>query len=227
MLQLFKRLGILMELTIGCFLPWKLRCKYSEFLMKLGGRIPINFGSQIIEDKQRNFEKYLLSGAFYVKEGKFKKATEELSRALEIDPNNYRVAYIYHLLSICYNYKGESDRSLEKMNQKFQPRRIVVQNKINMDSVYTPSENVVAREVQGEFIIIPITSGIADLEDEIFTLNETGRVIWNKLDGKKSLQKVVAELASEFEGPVNEVEKDVLGLAKELLKRKILIEAKG
>ena len=100
-----------------------------------------------------------------------------------------------------------------------------METKINIDSVCAISKDLVARDVQGEFIIIPITSGIGDLEDEIFTLNETGRAIWNKLDGKKSLKDVAGCLSKEFDTPLKEIEKDVLGLAAELLKRKMLIKA--
>jgi len=98
--------------------------------------------------------------------------------------------------------------------------------KVNLSTKYKPSEDVVAREVQGEFIIIPITSGIGDLEDEIFSLNETGRAIWAKLDGKKALKGIVRELESEFEFETGEIEKDVLGITEELLKRKMLVESK-
>ena len=97
---------------------------------------------------------------------------------------------------------------------------------VSLKGVYVPSEEVVARQIQGEFIIIPITSGVGDLEDEIFTLNETGRAIWDKLDGKKSLEKIVEELALDFEGSVSEIEKDILGLTEELLKRKMLVEVR-
>ena len=98
--------------------------------------------------------------------------------------------------------------------------------KASIEKVYTPSEDVVAREVQGEFIIVPITSGIADLEDEIFSLNETGHAIWHRLDGKRSLKDLADDLALEFEAPKNEIEKDVLGLTEELFKRKMLVEVK-
>lgn len=98
---------------------------------------------------------------------------------------------------------------------------------VRLDSIcMIPSENVVVREIQGELIIVPITSGIGDLEDEIFTLNETGRAIWDKLDGKRRLGDVVDSLLAEFEASREDVEKDVLGLVKELLKRKMLIEFK-
>ena len=101
-----------------------------------------------------------------------------------------------------------------------------METKINMNCIYKPSEDVVARDVQGEFIIIPITSGIGDLEDEIFSLNATGRAIWERLDGKRSLKDLADDLEAEFEAPEIEIEKDVLGLTKELLKRKMLVEVR-
>lgn len=101
-----------------------------------------------------------------------------------------------------------------------------MESKVNLNVIYAPSEDIATREVQGEFIIIPITSGIGDLEDEIFTLNDTGCAIWNKLDGKRSLKDVVDSLSLEFEDCAKELEKDVLGLVEELLKRRMLIEVK-
>ncbi len=100
-----------------------------------------------------------------------------------------------------------------------------METKADSNKIYKPSEDVVAREVQGEFIIIPITSGIGDLEDEIFTLNETGRAIWNEFDGKRPLKDAIVDLSSKFEGSDSEIEKDVLGLTEELLKRKMVVEA--
>lgn len=101
-----------------------------------------------------------------------------------------------------------------------------METKISLDAIYQLSEDVVAREVQGEFLIIPITFGIGDLEDEIFTLNETGRAIWDNLDGKKTLKEVAKDLSRDFEASFEEIEKDVLGLAAELLKRRMLVETK-
>jgi len=95
---------------------------------------------------------------------------------------------------------------------------------IRMDSVYAPSEDVVAREIEGEIIIVPLVAGIGDMEDELFTLNETGKIIWGRLDGKKTLDAVVAELAHEFNAPKEEIVRDVVGFAQELLKRSMLIE---
>ena len=99
-----------------------------------------------------------------------------------------------------------------------------MKSSIKLNGIYKPSENVVAREVQEEFVIIPITSGIGNLEDEIFSLNKFGKAIWDKLDGKRSLKDLAEMLALQFKGPTTEIEKDVLGLSEELLKRKIIVK---
>jgi hypothetical protein len=98
--------------------------------------------------------------------------------------------------------------------------------KVNLNGTYKPSEEIVAREVQGEFIIIPLTGGVGNLEDELFSLNQTGKAIWDKLNGKKTLKEISAELAKEYASSGAKVEKDVLGITAELLKRKMLVEAK-
>ena len=101
-----------------------------------------------------------------------------------------------------------------------------MESKVNLNSILKPSDEVVARDIQGETVIIPITSGVGNLEDEIFTLNKTGRALWEKLDGTKKLKAIAKELSLDFQGSLEEIEKDVLGLSQELLKRKVVIENK-
>ena len=96
--------------------------------------------------------------------------------------------------------------------------------KDKMDAVYTPSEDIVARSIEGELIIVPLVAGIGDLEDELYTLNETGKAVWDRLDGKKKLKEVLAEISAEFDAPAGEIEKDLLGLLEELVRRKIVAE---
>ena len=99
--------------------------------------------------------------------------------------------------------------------------------KIGMSDVYAPSADVVAREIEGEIIIIPIASGIGDLEDELYTLNPTGRLIWAKLDGKKNLKTIAAEMAAEHESSPGEIEEDVAGFVGELVTRGIVVKSGG
>ncbi len=95
---------------------------------------------------------------------------------------------------------------------------------VRMDAVYTPSDDIVAREIEGELIIIPLVAGIGDIEDELYTLNETGKDIWDQLDGKTTLQEVVETLLQDYDAQLPEVEQDVIGLVKELVKRRMLVE---
>lgn len=95
---------------------------------------------------------------------------------------------------------------------------------IRMDAAYSPSEDVVARVIEGELIIVPLVAGIGDMEDELFTLNETGRAIWDRLDGKTHLGEVIAALAQDYDAPPGEIEGDVRGLMEELLRRRMVVE---
>ena len=94
---------------------------------------------------------------------------------------------------------------------------------VSPDKIYVPSEDIVAREIEGEIIIVPLVAGIGDMEDDLYTLNETGHAVWKRLDGKKTLDEVAADLSEEFEG--EEIFQDVVGFVNEMVRRRILVEA--
>ena len=97
---------------------------------------------------------------------------------------------------------------------------------IRMDACFAPSEDIVAREIENEMIIVPISAGIGDAEDELYSLNDTGRAIWKLLDGRCSVKEICARLQLDFAAPAAEIEKDVKGLLTELLKRRMVVEQK-
>ena len=96
---------------------------------------------------------------------------------------------------------------------------------VTLDTVCAPSTDVVAREIEGEIIIVPLVAGIGDSDDELYTLNETARAIWQKLDGRRTLGEVTAGLAQEFDTSQAELEADVLGFAAEMARQGILAVA--
>jgi hypothetical protein len=96
--------------------------------------------------------------------------------------------------------------------------------KIELGRSYRPSNDVVVREIEGEIVIVPLTSGIGDIEDELLSLNETGRAIWERLDGSRPLAEVVAELEAEYEGGEGLVQSDVVGFLQELFDRRMIVE---
>jgi len=91
---------------------------------------------------------------------------------------------------------------------------------------YAVSPDVISREIEGELIIIPLVSGMGNLEDELYTLNESGKAIWKMLDGTRNLKTIAEELAAECDAPSGEIEDDVLGLARELLERGMCVEVR-
>jgi hypothetical protein len=99
--------------------------------------------------------------------------------------------------------------------------------KVSKQGIYSVSENVVAREIEGEIIIVPLVGGIGDLEEDLFTLNESGKAIWDRLDGCRTLNEVITQLSAEYQAAAGEIERDVLGLVQELLDRRILIAAES
>ncbi len=93
---------------------------------------------------------------------------------------------------------------------------------VENNDICVPSDDIVAREIEGELIIVPLTSGIGDLEDELFTLNNTAKAIWENLNGKKTVEDIISDLLHKYKAEPEKIEQDVKGLLKELLKRKII-----
>jgi hypothetical protein len=102
-----------------------------------------------------------------------------------------------------------------------------VDTDIRLNQVYVPSDDIVARDIEGELIIVPMVAGIGDMEDEIFTLSDSGKDIWRRLDGKTTLAGVVKALATEYSAQPDEIESDVIGLVEELVRRKMLVVKPG
>ena len=98
---------------------------------------------------------------------------------------------------------------------------------IRMEAAYIPSGDVVAREIEGELIIVPLAAGIGDTDDELYTMNETGKALWARLDGKRTLREITRGLAEEYEAPPGEIEEDVRGLMTELMRRKMVVVQPG
>jgi len=98
---------------------------------------------------------------------------------------------------------------------------------VSWEKRYTPSGDVVAREIAGEVVIVPLVAGMGETDDDLFTVNVTGREIWRRLDGTKTLRQVADELRDGFAAPREVIEKDLLGFVGELLRRRMVAEVAG
>lgn len=75
--------------------------------------------------------------------------------------------------------------------------------------------DVILREVAGERILVPIRSGLADLQ-AIFAINAVGACIWEQLDGARSLDEVLATVLERFEVPASEASADIADFIEQL-----------
>jgi hypothetical protein len=93
---------------------------------------------------------------------------------------------------------------------------------IRFDDKYKISNNVVTRKIEGETIIIPLVADVGNPDEELYTLNESGKLIWEHLNGQKTLAVISEELAQQHDAPLASVQEDVLGFVSELADRKIV-----
>jgi hypothetical protein len=63
------------------------------------------------------------------------------------------------------------------------------------------------RSVAGETILVPIRAGAGDME-HVFTLNESGKAIWQMLESPKRLEQIVDGLLQEFDVSEDDARKD-------------------
>lgn len=96
--------------------------------------------------------------------------------------------------------------------------------KINIKQYYSISDNLVSKEIEGELVIVPLISGIGNLDSEMYSLNRTGSAVWKKLDGKSSIENILHELVEEFDSEFNLLKNDIIELMEDLLKKELIFE---
>jgi hypothetical protein len=95
---------------------------------------------------------------------------------------------------------------------------------IDLNKCYRVSEDVIAREIEGELIIVPLKSGVGNLDSEMYALNQTGIAIWKLLDGNLSLNGVINALSAEYNAPQSEINADVIELIQALIQKGLVLE---
>ena len=77
------------------------------------------------------------------------------------------------------------------------------------------SQEVVARVIAGETLIIPVRANVADL-GSIYSFNETGTLIWSLLDSPRTLAELSSAVAQRYEVEAGVAEQDVKTFVAEL-----------
>jgi len=83
-------------------------------------------------------------------------------------------------------------------------------------AIYSKHPDYVQRDVAGECILVPIRRTLTDA-NSIYVLNETGAALWNRIDGQRSAQDIMADFCNEFEIETDQLVKDFTSLLDDLL----------
>jgi hypothetical protein len=92
-----------------------------------------------------------------------------------------------------------------------------------LEKVYKKSTSIVSRRIGDEYILVPIRQDVGDLES-IYTLNETGALIWELIDGKLKVGEIKESLLEAFEVKPEEAEKDLIEHLQQLEGIQAIIE---
>ena len=79
-------------------------------------------------------------------------------------------------------------------------------------------DKVTYRNIDGEAVILNLDNG------HYYSLNDVGTKIWEYINNQKSLCEILDLLKEEYKVPAKKLQKDLLGLLKDLQKER-LVEA--
>ena len=90
-----------------------------------------------------------------------------------------------------------------------------------LESILSQSTTIVTRKTGNEYVLVPITNNIADM-NSVYTLNETGAFIWEQIDGKRNVGEIIKILISEYDIDIKNAEKDVFSFIDNMSKYLII-----
>ncbi len=82
-----------------------------------------------------------------------------------------------------------------------------------------PTHSVVSETVEGQTILLNTKNGA------YFSLNSTGSFLWERLDGRTTLGDIASALATLCEVDTSITEPDVIDLATELWRERLIVPA--
>lgn len=80
-----------------------------------------------------------------------------------------------------------------------------------LDKSFVKDDNLMARNIAGETLIVPIRNSIGDL-NSIYTLNEVGALIWQMIDERTRVNQIVEAVSAEYDVTADEAAQDVIEL---------------
>ena len=86
-----------------------------------------------------------------------------------------------------------------------------------------PDREFVTRRIADETIIVPVVSGVGDL-DAIFTLNTVGARIWGLVEAPMAVDAIVTHLVEEYDVTREQAERDVAEFLDKLTAAGLIVD---
>jgi hypothetical protein len=93
---------------------------------------------------------------------------------------------------------------------------------VTSDVRFIRNQEVVSRKIEGELIIVPIRSGVGDL-NSLYTLNPVGSVLWDYMTEGHTIGEMVQRICEEFEVTKIQAEQDIEAFLDSLLEEKLVL----
>jgi hypothetical protein len=87
--------------------------------------------------------------------------------------------------------------------------------------IYKKKEEIVARKIAGEMLLVPIHGKLADMQ-QIFALTPVAEFIWKQLDGKKDLIEIRDNILASFNVQKEVAEADLRAFMTQLSGAKLI-----
>ena len=82
-------------------------------------------------------------------------------------------------------------------------------------------KDVVVRKIGEKVVLVPLYKS-SDTATYLYTLNDSAAAVWSLIDGKRTLNRIIALLMDNYEISESRLEKEIDELCKDLLSIKAL-----
>jgi Coenzyme PQQ synthesis protein D (PqqD) len=87
---------------------------------------------------------------------------------------------------------------------------------------FVRNQDVVSRKIDSELIIVPVRSGVGDL-NSLYTLNPVGSVLWDFMNERHTVGEMVERVCEEFEVTAAQAQQDIEAFLDSLLEEKLVL----
>jgi len=81
---------------------------------------------------------------------------------------------------------------------------------MNLKSLQKIKAGFVTREVGQELVLVPLTGNVAQM-NELFTMNETGKFIWENINEDTTIDELAEKMVEAFEVSPEIAKRDISG----------------